>query len=128
MRRARVVAASRRNRLDSILHVLVDSGLTYTALWMVLFGLSLRPVYSNGSNTVYDDSPGFPIGWLQVLMSAVVPIYPMWIMILVTDGRDDRKSVLSAIDPVTIQQHTLTGDTYRLEEYVRKEEHLTLIQ
>ncbi|VDC02705.1 unnamed protein product [Peniophora sp. CBMAI 1063] len=120
LRRAQVAIVSRRSRLESILHILTDSGMVYTILWVVLLGLSVHPEYRTSSNTVYDDSSsGFPIGWLQVLMSAVVPIYPMWIMMLVAGSRKEEPVVTP--DLGTVYQPS-TFDMRLRETQTSKEE------
>ena len=110
MHRAQIHIVSKRTKLEEVLTVLIESGLAYTVLWAVFFAESL---VSAGD----EDVTNFALGWLQVIMAVVVPIYPMWILMVVASAKDDAPNAmqLRTLDPVTLAGTTV--DTERGNEY-----------
>ena len=95
MQRSQVVIVNRRSRVEFLLHTLIDSGLAYTVLWGVFFGEALADSAGEGD-------PGFALGWLEVIMSVVVPVYPMWILMLTATTKEETKPSFRTLDPVTM--------------------------
>lgn len=98
MRRAQVHIVSRRTELEDVLTVLIETGLVYTVLWIVFFSESVSA------------TPGhFGLAWLEVIMSVAVPIYPMWIMMVMASAKDEPNSAmqLRTLDPVTLAGATV---------------------
>ena len=110
MRRAQIHIVSKRTKLEEVLTVLIESGLAYTVLWAVFFAESL---VSAGD----ESGTNFALGWLQVIMAVVVPIYPMWILMVVASAKDDAPNAiqLRTLDPVTLAGTTV--DMERGNEY-----------
>ncbi|KZV69980.1 hypothetical protein PENSPDRAFT_735011 [Peniophora sp. CONT] len=97
MRRAQIHIVSKRTKFEEILAVLIESGLAYTILWAVFFGYTVE-----GAGD--EHGTHFGLGWLQIIMSVAVPIYPMWILMVVASAKEESTSAmqLRTLDPVTI--------------------------
>ena len=96
-------------------------------LWCLFFGQSVRTTELNKYVlTSGHESWSFTLGWIEVIMCAVVPMYPMWIMMLVAGSRDrEKEAVLGTLDPVTTYPHV--SDDINPEEAVKMEERNVLL-
>ncbi|VDB98668.1 unnamed protein product [Peniophora sp. CBMAI 1063] len=89
MLRKKIAMVSRRSALESILTILTETGIVYTALWAVYIPshLSNPVVYRAVMNDV---------------MTIAAPLYPTLIVIVVARHKSELENQLTSIEPLTV--------------------------